>query len=62
MIRVLELLELHAAKNEKEANEFIEMKTHIERLETEKNEARELRKKFDSELDLVEEQWRKEVG
>jgi hypothetical protein len=37
------------------------MKTRIERLETEKSETRELREKFDHELDLVEEQWRKEV-
>ncbi|CAF2882008.1 unnamed protein product [Rotaria sp. Silwood2] len=61
VIRILELLELQAAKNEKDADEYIEMKTRIERLETEKNETRELREKFDRELDVVEEQWRKEA-
>lgn len=61
MIRILELLELQAAKNEKESEEFLEMKTRIERLELEKSETRELREKFDHELELIEEQWRKEV-
>ncbi|CAF1151487.1 unnamed protein product [Rotaria sp. Silwood1] len=61
VIRILELLELQAAKNEKDADEYIEMKTRIERLEAEKNETRELREKFDSELDVIEEQWRKEA-
>ncbi|CAF0812090.1 unnamed protein product [Rotaria sordida] len=61
VIRILELLELQAAKNEKEADEYIEMKTRIERLEAEKNETRELREKFDREIDLIEEQWRKEA-
>jgi hypothetical protein len=37
------------------------MKTRIERLEIEKSETRELREKFDREIDLIEEQWRKEV-
>jgi hypothetical protein len=37
------------------------MKTRIERLEIEKSETRELREKFDHELELIEEQWRKEV-
>ncbi|CAF0853260.1 unnamed protein product [Adineta ricciae] len=61
VIRILELLELQAAKNEKDEDEFVKMKTRIERLETEKCETRELREKFDRELDLVEEQWRKEA-
>jgi hypothetical protein len=38
------------------------MKTRIERLEFEKSETRELREKFDHELELIEEQWRKEVN
>jgi hypothetical protein len=38
------------------------MKTRIERLEIEKSETRELREKFDHELELIEEQWRKEVN
>ena len=62
VIRILELLELQAAKNEKEADELLEMKTRIERLEIEKSETRELRDKFDHELELIEEQWRKEVS
>lgn len=61
VIRILELLELQAAKNEKDEDEFVRMKARIERLESEKSETRELREKFDRELDLVEEQWRKEA-
>lgn len=62
VIRILELLELQAAKNEKETDEILEMKTRVERLEIEKSETRELREKFDHELELIEEQWRKEVN
>lgn len=62
VIRILELLELQAAKNEKETDELLEMKTRVDRLEVEKSETRELREKFDRELELIEEQWRKEVG
>lgn len=62
VIRILELLELQAARNEKEADELLEMKTRIERLEIEKSETRELRDKFDHELEGIEEQWRKEVS
>ncbi|CAF1679776.1 unnamed protein product [Rotaria magnacalcarata] len=61
VIHILELLELQAAKNEKETDRFMEMKSRIERLEMEKNETRELREKFDRELELIEEQWRKEA-
>lgn len=61
VIRILELLESQAAKNEKETDELLEMKRRIERLELEKSETRELREKFDHELELIEEQWRKEV-
>ncbi|CAF1348201.1 unnamed protein product, partial [Adineta steineri] len=61
VIRILELLELQAAKNEKETDRLMEMKTRIERLEAEKNETRELRDKFDQELELIEDQWRKEA-
>ena len=61
MIRILELLESQAAKNEKETEELLEMKARIQHLEVEKNETRELRDKFDHELEIVEEQWRKEV-
>ena len=62
VIRILELLELQAAKNEKETDELLEMKHRVERLELEKSETRELREKFDRELEVIEEQWRKEVG
>ncbi|CAF4108007.1 unnamed protein product [Rotaria socialis] len=61
VIHILELLELQAAKNEKETDQLMEMKSRIERLEMEKNETRELREKFDRELELIEEQWRKEA-
>ena len=55
-------MELQATKNEKETDELLEMKRRIERLEIEKSETRELREKFDHELELIEEQWRKEVS
>ncbi|CAF0796513.1 unnamed protein product [Rotaria sp. Silwood1] len=61
VIHILELLELQAAKNEKETDKLMEMKVRIERLEMEKNETRELREKFNQELELIEEQWRKEA-
>lgn len=61
VIRILELLELQAAKNEKETDELLEMKNRVERLELEKSETREIREKFDHELELIEEQWRKEA-
>ena len=53
VIRILELLELQAANNEKETDKLMEMKTHIDRLEIEKNETRELREKFDQELEQL---------
>lgn len=62
VIRILEFLELQAAKNEKDATNFMEMTQRIERLESEKNETRELRKKFNAELESTEDQWRKEVN
>ncbi|CAF1290617.1 unnamed protein product, partial [Didymodactylos carnosus] len=61
VIRILELLETQAAKNEKETDELTELKIRIEKLELQKNEMRELREKFDRELEQIEEQWRKEV-
>jgi len=61
VIRILELLESQAAKNEKTTDEFLEMNTRIERLEAEKNEARELREKYDRDVELIEDQWRKET-
>lgn len=54
-------MELQAVKNEKETDKLLEMKSRIERLEMEKNETREIREKFDRELEVIEEQWRKEV-
>lgn len=62
VIRILELLELQAASNEKQTEEFIEMRMRIERLEAEKNETRELREKYERDVESVEDQWRKEVG
>ncbi|CAF1177986.1 unnamed protein product [Didymodactylos carnosus] len=47
VIRILELLETQAAKNEKETDELTELKMRIEKLEMEKNETRGLREKFD---------------
>jgi cell division protein FtsB len=62
VIRILEFLEMQAMKNERETNQLFEMQKQIGRLESEKNETRELRDKFDRELELIEEQWRREVG
>jgi len=42
-------------------DEVLEMKTRIERLETEKIETRELREKYDREMEHNEDQWRQEV-
>jgi hypothetical protein len=42
-------------------DEVLEMKTRIERLETEKIETRELREKYDREMEHSEDQWQKEV-
>jgi RILP-like protein 1 len=61
VIRILELLELQAAINEKEIDEIAELKKHIAHLELDKSETRELRQKFDREVESIEEQWRKEV-
>ena len=61
VIRILELLELQAAKNEKQIDEFLEMRMRIERLEAEKSETRELREKYERDVELIEDQWRKEV-
>lgn len=62
MIHILELLEIQAAKNEKQIDEVLEMRARIERLETAKIETRELREKYDRELEYNEEQWRAEVS
>ena len=62
VIRVLELLESQAAKNEKQMDEFIEMRTRIDRLEMEKSETRELREKYERDVEQIEDQWRKEVA
>ncbi len=61
MIHILELLEFQAAKNEKQNDEVLEMKARIERLETAKLETRELREKYDREMEHNEDQWRQEV-
>ncbi len=37
------------------------MRTRIERLEAEKSERRGLREKYDRDMELIEDQWRKEV-
>ncbi len=62
MIRILELLELQAAKNEQQVDQFLEMRTRIDRLEVEKTETRGLREKYERDVELIEDQWRKEVS
>ncbi len=61
VIRILELLELQAAKNEKQVDQFLEMRARIDRLEVEKAETRGLREKYERDVELIEDQWRKEV-
>jgi hypothetical protein len=62
VIRILELLELQAAKNEQQVDQFLEMRTRIDRLEVEKTETRGLREKYERDVELIEDQWRKEVS
>jgi len=54
-------LELQAAKNEKHMDDFLEMRARIDRLEAEKTETRGLREKYERDVELIEDQWRKEV-
>lgn len=61
VINALELLETLATKNELENNEVSELRARISQLENDKIEKAEYRKKFEKELEFIEEQWRSET-
>lgn len=61
VINALELLETLATKNELENNEISELKARICQLENDKLEKAEYRKRFEKELEVIEEQWRSET-
>lgn len=62
IINTLELLEALANKNEGENTAIQELTDKIAQLESEKNEKAESRKRFDKELEIIEEQWRGETN
>lgn len=62
IINTLEILEALATKNEKENATIQELKDKITQLESEKSEKAEFRRRFEKELELIEEQWRTETN
>jgi len=58
----LELLEALATKNERENATIQELRDKVAQLESEKLEKAEFRRRFDKELELIEEQWRSETN
>lgn len=62
IINTLELLEALATKNERENATIQELKEKIAQLESEKNEKAEFRRRFEKELEMIEEQWRTETN
>ncbi|XP_055696370.1 RILP-like protein homolog [Lutzomyia longipalpis] len=60
VINALELLEALANRNESENSTVQELNDRITQLETEKLEKAEYRKRFEKELETIEEQWRNE--
>lgn len=61
VINALELLEALATKNERENATVQELNDRISQLESEKLEKAEFRKRFEKELESIEEQWRTET-
>ncbi|VEN51267.1 unnamed protein product [Callosobruchus maculatus] len=61
VINALELLENLATKNERENTLLNELQSKIAQLENDKLEKAEYRKKFEKELEAIEEQWRSET-
>nr|XP_022908038.1 RILP-like protein homolog isoform X2 [Onthophagus taurus] len=61
VINALEHLEYLATKNERENTHLAELKLKIVQLENEKLEKAEYRRKFEKELEAIEEQWRLET-
>ncbi|XP_059222719.1 RILP-like protein homolog [Stomoxys calcitrans] len=62
IINTLELLEALAAKNEHENATIQELKEKIAQLESEKSEKAEFRRRFEKELEMIEELWRTETN
>ncbi|KAH8289748.1 hypothetical protein KR054_010274 [Drosophila jambulina] len=62
IINTLELLEALATKNERENATIQELKDKVAQLESEKLEKAEFRRRFEKELELIEEQWRSETN
>lgn len=60
VIIALELLEALATKNENENSSVQELKDRINQLESEKLERAEFRKRFEKEIESIEEHWRSE--
>lgn len=60
VINALELLENLATKNERENTQLLELRSKILQLENDKLEKAEYRRKFEKELEVIEEQWRTE--
>ncbi|KAK9745204.1 Rab interacting lysosomal protein [Popillia japonica] len=61
VINALENLEYLATKNERENTLLSELKSKISQLENDKLEKAEYRRKFEKELEAIEEQWRSET-
>ncbi|XP_068158218.1 RILP-like protein homolog isoform X2 [Drosophila tropicalis] len=62
IINTLELLEALATKNERENATIQDLRDKIAQLESEKLEKAEFRRRFEKELELIEEQWRSETN
>lgn len=62
IINTLELLEALATKNEQENATIQDLRDKIAQLESEKMEKEAFRRRFDKELELIEEQWRTETN
>ncbi|EDW25889.1 GL14250 [Drosophila persimilis] len=62
IINTLELLEALATKNERENATIQDLRDKITQLESEKLEKAEFRRRFEKELELIEEQWRSETN
>ncbi|XP_067637350.1 RILP-like protein homolog [Eurosta solidaginis] len=62
IINTLELLEALATKNERENVTIQELRDKITQLESEKSEKAEYRRRFEREMEVLEEQWRTETN
>lgn len=62
IINTLELLEALATKNETENVTILELKEKVAQLESEKHERAEYRRRYERELEFIEDQWRTETN